>query len=375
VPRRRTTAEDGRYGPLAGFSAIELIGVLAVVTILVAVLAPAVIRQMDQAARTRESADLSSISNAIVLQAISANGTKMIPCETNWATAVAGWSQVAVNQVTTNVRRNARAVLVDQTGWFSAGKYEQAAAGSSSLPANARMLILGSIGPALPIGTGKVSSAAFENLWNTPDGTKPSGWTWSGTGDDLVIQRMNFAPLFHRLVLVNCDTLNSPTYSIDAATAVVPPVGQRLDGYFLDASVVGLCDTNGVPWRKVVLTRDESFVFAGNTWRDYLVYEGSNEMLANEFADLAKQFMDIDWASTAHQGADQQGVIVSMFNFMLTYTLWANQCPDHFPAHGITGQGTSVPEYQFLQQIGGSGSGANAFGRLGEFTGENGLLD
>ena len=374
TPDRRS-AENQRH--TRGFSLIELIGVLAVLAIIAAAVVPVVIRQMDEAARTREAADLSSISNAIVLQMLGTNAQKMIPCETNWDVSVARWVQVPVSQVTTNVRRNARAVLLEATGWFNAfpGAYVQSVSGSAAAPSNARMIILGSTGTPLTQSTTRVASFNFNDVWNTPDRAKPSTWSgWTGKGDELVIQRINLTPLFHRLVLVNRDTLNNPKYSIDGTTTNVPPVGQQQDAYYLDGSVVGLCDTNGVPGKRVVLTRDESFVFDGNAWSDYLVYEGSNETLANDFADLAETFMSNTWAPTAHQGADQQGAMLAMFNFMLVYTLWANQCPTHFPAHGITGQGTSVPEYQFLQQVGGSGSGQNAFGRLGEFTGQNGLL-
>jgi hypothetical protein len=224
--------------------------------------------------------------------------------------------------------------------------------------------------PVLDTSTG----VPFDNVWSTPDGYKPSVWsTWTGKGEDLIVQRINVSPLFHRLVLVNRDTINAPSFTVDGTNRVsVPSGGAGWSRFYLDGTVVGLCDSSGTLRRRVVLTRDESLVFEGDMWSDYVVYEGSNEMLANEFADLAARFMDISWAPGAHQGADQQGAVVSIFNFLLVYTLWANQCP-HFPSHGVNEK--SVPEYDMLQKIEGGGSGNNAFGRLNEFTGVNGLLN
>jgi type II secretory pathway pseudopilin PulG len=49
---------------------IEMIGVLAIIAIVAAVLVPATIRQMDAAAKTREWTDLSAISNALTLHIV-----------------------------------------------------------------------------------------------------------------------------------------------------------------------------------------------------------------------------------------------------------------------------------------------------------------
>ena len=48
-----------------------MVGVLAVIAILAAVLVPGIIKRLDYAAWAKETSDLGAISNALVLQVIS----------------------------------------------------------------------------------------------------------------------------------------------------------------------------------------------------------------------------------------------------------------------------------------------------------------
>src|SRR2546425_6792980 len=79
------------------FSLIEMIGVLAVIAILAAVLAPALIRQMDKLAGDQESAALKSFSDALQ-QSIMRK--RYIPSATDWATNVASELGVDIAAIT-----------------------------------------------------------------------------------------------------------------------------------------------------------------------------------------------------------------------------------------------------------------------------------
>jgi type II secretory pathway pseudopilin PulG len=365
----RRSAENPSH--TRAFSLVEMIGVVAVVAIVAAVLTPAVIREMDQAARTKEVSDLNAISNAIVLQVLN---TRSISNEAGMAQCVANWTRFPASRIATNNRRYARAFLIDTNGWFgtTAGglPYTQTTMGSTSAPTNARVMILGSIAGALPVSTGRPGNSAFNDIWNTPDKAKPSTWTnWSGKGEDLLIQRVNLDQVFHRLVVVNRDTTasNPPWMTVGTIAAVpVAAGGGGLSGYYIDGSVVGLCDPTGTPMLRFALTKDTSYVFEGNVWYDQLSGGDSKEVMAQAFAALSAQFLASQWYSGSHQGGDQQGALVAMFNFMLVYGLWANQCP-HFPWHSAS-SATQVPEYELLYDVGGNNQ------RLDEFTGGNGLL-
>ena len=208
----------------------------------------------------------------------------------------------------------------------------------------------------------------FDILWNTPDGQKPTTGvfaSWTGRADDLLIQRISFEPLFHRLILENRST--NGVYMIGStATNMTGP--STLTTYLLDVTDLGLCDVKTNVLQRVLLTRDESFVWDGLNWRDDLQGQDPNDLLAQDFADLAAQFIAAGTPGTAQQGAAPQGAVVGMFNFMLVYSLWANQCP-HFPTYSAPNN-LEVPEYQLMLDVGANGQ--SSF--MNDFTGPNGLL-
>src|SRR5882672_4424742 len=92
------------------FTAIELVGVLTVIALLAAAVFPTVIRRIDQAAWTKETADLNTIADAYT-QCILRN--KTIPNLTNWASSVASQLSLPVSAVTNTPRGIPRVFLVD----------------------------------------------------------------------------------------------------------------------------------------------------------------------------------------------------------------------------------------------------------------------
>ncbi len=358
---------------LRAFSLIELIGVVAVFAILGAMTVPVVIRQIDEAARTKEVSDLHAISNAIVLQMVGTNGTKTIPSQAGWAQTVANWARLPVAKVTKTPRGYDRIFLIDTNGWFgtAAGRlpYTQTINGTVSSPLNARLMVVSRTGgPALPVVNGAPGTAAFNDIWNTADRAKPGTWTWGGTGDDLLIQRMNLEPLFHRLVLVNRDPPGNASLSIDSTNTI--GLTNVFASYYLNGTDVGLYNGTSPPTAqmRVLLDQDRSFLFQGGLWfGDLDPGGGYSDVAGNTFAALAGQFLATEWVDTAHKGGNQQGVVLAMFDFMLTYQLWANQCP-HFPTHASSRN--QVPEYLLMLDVAGYGSSS----LLNSFSGTDGLL-
>src|SRR5262249_3543128 len=122
------------------------------------------------------------------------------------------------------------------------------AAGTPTTPGtNARIMILSTLARQLPISSGGLSAANFDAIWSTAGGDKPTTWTnWAGKGEDLLIQRINVEPIFHRVLLVNADIGSQPYFSINGNQLPVPAGGGGQNAYYIRGTVLGLRGTNQI---------------------------------------------------------------------------------------------------------------------------------
>ena len=348
------------------FTMIEMIGVLVVIALLAAILLPHLIRQMDQIAGNRESAYLQSLSGAFQ-QSILRN--RSISGNTNWPSIVATELGVDISNVTTNSRKQMRVMLIDpsmQIG-VNGGRvpYTQNNAGSTVTngsgnviaPVRARVMILSSMGPALPAfpANGIPTDNDFTNIWNVAERMVPPTpvfTNWTGSGDDLKIQRINLSPLFVRLVLTTYAATNSSSsllgrYSIDwQATNTVPvnaitnPAG--IEGYFIQNSILGLhkdSASGGVLDSQQVLIRNNSFVYDERVWRGSIT--GISPLGGMDIGSVVDKFLAA-YQNPRAPTNQQVTVVQSMVNYMNAYGTWA--------AAGFPRAGNNPPAYMSAAQ-------------------------
>jgi type II secretory pathway pseudopilin PulG len=203
------------------FTLVEMIGVLVVIVILAAAVLPSLLKAIDRAVLSREAENLRDMAGA--LQTLAMTEHRIPGTNTVFADLAAelGW---LVSETRTNSRGNERVFLVDPTLRLGPGAgatlpYTQDYRGSTN-PANPRVMILSSLGDALPnivFNPGSYAGTVFNLLWNSADQTKPASWTtsWGGDFDDMVIQRVNFEPLFVQLVLNKSPSTAIPLYAVD----------------------------------------------------------------------------------------------------------------------------------------------------------------
>src|SRR5512133_375249 len=176
-----------------GFTLIEIIGVLAILAVLAAVLFPVMIRRIDLATKKQETANLVVMSNALALYTIR---NSAVPTYQQWTNCVETWSEFPAPSAVANSRRYTRY-------YFTESAASPTANGVSTRPTHARALVVSTLGGAsvvtssLPDPRGGELGPEFEDLWNTRDGSLPPiAWLASGrVGDDLLIQRIDYAPL------------------------------------------------------------------------------------------------------------------------------------------------------------------------------------
>jgi prepilin-type N-terminal cleavage/methylation domain-containing protein len=326
-----------------GFTLIEFIGVLAIIAILAAVIAPVAIRRMDQTARDRDAAELAGMANALQ-KAILRTG--QIPGSNTLVTFLAGELAVTSNKVALGVRGVPRRFLIDPNFWITNGlPFTQSAAPNGTgtningvdVPGqNLRVMFISSLAMALP------APIDFNTAWATADGAVPMGWTWSGRAEDLKIQRVDLTPLFHRVILNPIDTNYFGGFAIESASAV--SVTNRItnilaNAWYLKNTVLRLYDTNSSTATntleiKTIVQRDASYVFESKSWRgqfsgwgtNSISIEGTTDPPSSAFTGLANSFTNQNPNVSSGNGqATTVGVMNKFYAYMMSYNLWVKQ--------------------------------------------------
>jgi prepilin-type N-terminal cleavage/methylation domain-containing protein len=339
-----------------GFTLLEVLGVLAVLTILAAVAVPAVIKRIDRAASMKETATLSAFSDSLTQYVVKSN---TIPDPAQWAASVASQLNMAPGDISATPRRYNRGFLIDPTAWFygqTPYSFNQSPYGLTYAPTNSRIIIVASLGGLLPTSVTNFtySAAVFNDLWGTPQGAKPTNAVWStykGTGDDLLIQRVNLESLFHRVVLWNNDLGSlAPNYSVNGNGVATPnpvPAAPGWSCYYLDGTILGL-RTNGSLQVQEVIRQDMSRVFENGFWRDEL---GTGAHGTNDFATSAALFFTASAPPNMKWGQNPKGVYDLFSAFMSSYGAWASAQPCFNGATGKPGNDSKLVQYMVINDL------------------------
>jgi len=171
----------------AGFSLIEVIGVLAIMAIMASVIVPSAIKSIQQAAITAEQQTLGNLGTELTLY-LRDQGS--VPTAANWTTALAAYANLSPANLATNSRNVARVYIADP----------------ATTPSQ-RVLLLSSMRKnlALPTAANIGTAAKFQQIWQTTDGAVPPASSWAGwgawgtvanSGGYLIIERVNLLPTY-----------------------------------------------------------------------------------------------------------------------------------------------------------------------------------
>jgi len=319
---------------LRAFSLLQMIGLLAVISILAAALAPSFVRQMDKTAGDQESAALKAFGDALQ-QSIMRQ--RYIPGTVNWdwATNIARELGLDVASVTNSPRKQPRFFLIDpRLSIAGAGLPYRQTNNGATVVANPRVMLASSIGKSLPgsIGGGSLSTNDFNALWNWNDASSalPStsfSWTgWSGS-DDLRVQRIDLSSLFVRLLLSTYASIGIPGYSIDQGSTVPLTSGAVLyfstnSISFIQNSVLTLYGSAGAMDSQQILIQNSAFLYYLDRWHGSV--SGAAFVAGVDIAAVVDQYMSAYPNVRAQNGTNQQAVVVqSMISFMDAYSTWA----------------------------------------------------
>lgn len=307
-----------------GFSLIEILGVLAIIAVLALALMPNMVGELDRAAHLQEEQSLRRMALALEQHVVQ---HRELPDHDGWIGAVAAETGESSAWVATSPRGIPRVLWIDPR--FGVGPdgtsrppYVQTFEGTSKV-SYPRYLLLSSMGVELPgsVHSGFApSAAAFDELWNLTDGQKPASWTWSGTGSDLKLQRIDLTPQFHYITLNSIDLLPG-RYTVDTS-AIAEVTRSPTSFYLIGGSVLGLLGTDSSVQSREVVDRATSFSFEAGIWRGQL-FAGIplTSLTGSELEAVATSFLAAP-ENTATTTTTEQ-VYTAVEQYMSAYNAWA----------------------------------------------------
>lgn len=242
-----------------GFTLIELIGVMAIIAILAAAIAPSIIRDIDRAVGDVEQAQLATLAKELTLY-IRTN--KIIPSATTWTTALASVSSIPLAEITQNDRLTNRGYYVDPQ-FFSTSdvlfsQYIQTN-GLTNKPNSPRVIIASNLKGTLPANLS--TSADFNAVWNQTSGAAIT------ESPDIKVQRVNLKGMFHRVLFTNNNTSSFPGYRLELGTTQSIS-STNVERYILADTKVSIYDapfTSNVLSQVFLVEEAKSFTYENNS--------------------------------------------------------------------------------------------------------------
>jgi prepilin-type N-terminal cleavage/methylation domain-containing protein len=291
----RRVGDNAPYLASFGFTLIELIGVMAILAILAAVIAPNILQSVDAAAVRAERETARNLATAVEnfvrrnrVLPTEENPAVVLPALPAWASEIGSSAGLSVTDVAFNRRSQRRVYLIDPA------------------PPRRRVIILSAMDnqlvapPAepLPRQLNINTAARFDQIWTTPDGAVPPNSNWAGwapwnaraRGSFLVIQRLNLDNVFRtdlknlRVALSNQGP--TPTHfrvlyagtvtpgawmALPSASSAILEAASGYDLYpgdQIDLSAAAVVNAATVPnYRHILRSSDTSFVFKDGIWQ------------------------------------------------------------------------------------------------------------
>lgn len=256
-----------------GFSLIEMIGVLAILTIMASTIAPNLLRRMLEATATKEEKSLQTLADGLMTHV---QTWQTIPGAASWATNLAtavGLSPTDILYADPANPTGSRRIYMISPEFTPANGtdpvFSSTAAGSIA-PTNARIMIISCTkrGLTLPVTSGKAANSAanrnrFNNVWNWSlnpfTKAPPTGWpaAWNGNGHHLHVQRINLASAFCRLTVSNPGFPSEiPFAQFNQGATHAFDVTNAVDAYYLRGTTIRLY-RHDTPYAGAPVTPDE----------------------------------------------------------------------------------------------------------------------
>lgn len=337
---------DLRRAMSCGYTLIELVGVLAIIAILAAVVTENILERMKRQIRETEASNLATFADAMRKSIVR---TKSVPGAGDLPARIAAELSLPSSKVTMTPYKYERyffmhpdfRVGTDQT---STVPYTQTVSGSTVEPANCKALIISSVGPIdEDLIPAEMTGTTFTNLWDASE-------EWDALAQDVKLQRIELRDLFHRVILNNLDGYRAAPYSVESTdTLTTIPIGERLETWFIESTALNLHMHGGALQMRDIIREDVSYVFENGRWVRYVTTGKSGT--SGSFGDLVDAFLRSAPNLSPKFYSTQQAVIDDMYNYLWYFGLWATGDPENGipPFRNIDNpSGPQIPEYRVV---------------------------
>jgi prepilin-type N-terminal cleavage/methylation domain-containing protein len=300
----------------SGFSLIELIGVLAVLAVLASVVTESVLSKVASTQRTAEEGELLRMVSCVERMV---RRDHQLPAPSDWPSMVAAGLACPHSLIRTNPQGVPR-LWVPDPGWTLAGRgsgmaYRQDAYGTPK-PEKIRALLMSPLNgtPLDPTGLD------FESWWQGSSRATRLGGSENARilENDVLVERVGFAPLFHRVVLNNLSTDLPARWAVDRIVdeGSCSP-GRRHEAYYIETSRLLLIDSRGAIQEVALVEGSSSWVFQAGRWHRSLSAEsGSTLTRLTEIPSALAALPDLS-------GLDPLEITDAMYDFMAAYLRWS----------------------------------------------------
>ncbi|MCR9261396.1 MAG: prepilin-type N-terminal cleavage/methylation domain-containing protein [Pseudomonadaceae bacterium] len=254
---------------IQGFSLLEMIGVMAVMAILAGALAPSVFQLIEEGYQTAEEQSLAAIAESLQKAIVR---DKRIPTTVlaDWSDAVSQYASLPPARITTNDKNFTRRLYADPMFFTASNQnfpgYTQTS-GLASVPFSPRLMVVSNLAGGVTANLN--THDRFADVWEQNAGALLV------EDDVLMIERINLAPLFVRVLLNNANTAQAGFALESGAENAVSAASGGVDGartvYVLRGTQIGLTSApfpGGATQRRLIAQQDLSlrYQMVGASW-------------------------------------------------------------------------------------------------------------